>query len=192
MGHVASPALGGWKIEWLYRSYQSLIPWSAVNPEVLQIFQKEIRVPQMILPDRSMCMIPHQGFVLPSLSQPTPKKADMWSCRYGRNVAYLFLICCLVKDWILGRRHVIQPDQDVHVCVWKNMVRCTLCPEWVLVITMYFGGTPFCIIFSFLLFEMFWDGGYLFLSFFCIMLWACIFFYKAPSLFWIFLEKDES
>ena len=69
MGHVASPALGGWKIEWLYKDYQSHVPWSVINPEILQVFfQKEIKVPQMILSDRSMCMIPHQGFVMPSFT----------------------------------------------------------------------------------------------------------------------------
>jgi hypothetical protein len=41
MGFVASPTLGGWKIEWLYRNYQSQVPWSVVSPEVLLIFIKK-------------------------------------------------------------------------------------------------------------------------------------------------------
>jgi hypothetical protein len=64
-----------------------------------------------------------------------------------------------------------------------DMVRWILGLEWVLVITIWFDATPFCMIsLLYFLFSML-DMGYHF-SFFIIMLWACLslFFWNSPCL----------
>ena len=117
MGHVASPALGGWKIEWLYRDYQSHVPWSVINPEVLQIFKKKSkflkwysRIAQCVwfLTKALICL----------LSPPTPNKLICGAV--GRENMWHTCFSCIVesKTGSLGATSHTTWSRCASVCIW--------------------------------------------------------------------------
>jgi hypothetical protein len=66
----------------------------------------------MILSDRSVCMIPHQGIKLAFL-KPTSDDGYMWSSRYGwRYKAYLYLII-LQSQKPDPRRKLVVDDMEI-------------------------------------------------------------------------------
>ena len=110
----------------------------------------------MILSDRSMCMIPHQGITLPLFFLSLIRL--FVELRVGNEKeAYLFHTYCKVKNRTQWRKQVIQSDQDVYVCgIFLDGTR-----------------TPFCMTLSFIL-----RYGLSFFSFFFFSpcFWARIFF----------------
>ena len=125
----------------------------------------------MILSDRSMCIIPHQGIGSPLSSLFLIRLFGGAQDREWKE-AYMFHIYCKVKNRTQQRKQVIQSDQDVHVCrIFLDGTR-----------------TPFYMTLSFIL-RYGLSFFSFFFSFFAMLLGTDVLFFCIAH---IFLQYEES